>query len=552
MDISTPALLSGDHGHAVAATRRGAGTRMAVGLFNDSGDAPTVVARASSNAYRRLLRDAGAEVRHAYVRSEWRSLDLATLDDSIAAALASPELRRVFAEIDAVVVIGDTLRDEPSGHLLAILGAAQQMDLPTYLVNATVGDTDASAAILAGLTDCTVRDAGTAERLTRVGVRHRLQPDALFSADFSERAGRDFSGHLVVTDCQPARRVEFTPALAAVRAAWPGMVADYPVDTPAAARDWGVCVADLSTAAAILTGGYEGACLALKAGVPFVVLGPDVDATALIGTVAGYPAAAADTTLPLGARLTAAIAARAWFADAARRWHGRGPVETFSRLRPGFAASGRDDSWTGSIDDVVAAAQAVTPKGGSVLHAGAGQGRVVEALARVGLRAWGADVARRLDRPDRNRYSAATPRSLPFADHVFSTVVVSAAWLEHLDASDLEVAVAELARVGRDSILVEVSGRPPRAERMGDGRGDADSWQRRLVALGLRTRELPIASRELKGPTGGVLVAMSAPVHLCPSCQRAQERPDIFEPVHPGVLTAAALPRRFPRLPEKR
>jgi len=549
MDPLAPRHHHLDDSPAAAAHRRpDVGTPLAVGLFNDSGDEPHVAALAASQAHRRLLRRAGAAVRHAYFRGDWHELAASTLDEGIAIALASPELRRVFAEVDAVVVIGDTMRHEPHGHLLAILAAAQQMGLPTYLVNASLGATDEARAVLAELTDCTVRDAESALRLTRLGVRHRLMPDALFSAHFSDTAGRDFTDHLVVTDCHPSRRTEFTPALAAVRAVWPGMVADYAIDAPGSARDWSFSVADLATASAVLTGGYDGACLALRAGVPFVVLGADAAATALLDTIACYPAAAADTTRPLADRLARAIEARALFADAAARWHTRGPVETFARLRSGIGVAGRDDTWSGSIDGVVEAVRAVTPAGGSVLHAGAGQGRVVEALAKGGLRPWGADVARRLDRPDRNRYSTATPLALPFADHVFSTVLVSCDWLEHLEDDELGTAVAELARVGRDAILVEVSGRPMRGDRAFEDRCSPDWWPRTLSSLGLRPRDLPAAGLDLTGPTGGMLLSMSAPAHLCPSCRRGHGVQEPFEPVHAGVLVAADLPRRFPRL----
>ncbi len=549
MELLTPRHHALDDSPAAAAHRRPVtGTPMAVGLFNDSGDEPHVAALAASQAHRRLLRQAGADVRHAYYRRDWHDLAAGSLDEGIAAALASPELRRVFAEVDAVVVMGDTMATEPHAHLLAILAAAQQMGLPTYLVNASIGATDDAAAVLAALTDCTVRDPESARRLTRIGVPHRLVPDALFSAHFTETAGRDFADHLVVTDCHPSRRIEFTPALAALRTAWPGMVADYPIDALGNAREWARTVADLATSAAVLTGGYDGACLALKAGVPFVVLGDDATASALLSTIADYPEVAADTTRPLAERVAAAIEAREWFAGAAGQWHRRGPVDAFARLRPGLGVTGRDDSWTGSIDPVVASVRAVTPDGGSVLHAGAGQGRVVDALAKIGLRAWGADVARRLDRPDRNRYSKATPLALPFADHVFSTVLVSADWFEHLDADDLELAVAELARVGKDAILVEVSGRPMRADRAFEGGRTPDWWQRKLATLGLRPRDVSTVALDPAGPTGGTLLSLSAPAHLCPSCRRVHGAQEHFEPVHPGVLAAASAVRRFPRI----
>jgi ubiquinone/menaquinone biosynthesis C-methylase UbiE len=209
-----------------------------------------------------------------------------------------------------------------------------------------------------------------------------------------------------------------------------------------------------------------------------------------------------------------------------------------------MALTGRDDTWSGAIDGVVDVVRGLTPAGGSVLHAGAGQGQLVEALARIGLRSWGTDVARRLDRPDRNRYSKATPMALPFADHVFSTVVVSADWLEHLEAGDLDAAVAELARVGRDTIVVEVSGRPVRAERAFVERLSDEWWRRRLGTLGLTPHE---AADTLvthgAGPTGGTLLVMSAHAQLCPSCRRVHAPINLVEPVHAGVLMAAASAR---------
>jgi len=514
---------------------------LAVGLFNDSGDEADVVSLAVSEAHRRLLQRAGAHVRHAYFRADWAELGSGTLDEGVAAALASPELRRVFASIDVVVVAGDTFRGRAHRHLLALLGAAQHLDLPTYLVNASVGAVGEGHDILAGLADLTVRDESSLQALRAIGVPCRRVTDSFFAAPCAVQARRDFADHLVVTDCQPSRRIEFTAELAEARSAWPGMVADYPLDTPASTSAWPTAVADLGTAAAVLTGGRDGATIALRAGVPFVLLGDDAEATSLIASLDGYPADAADRTRALGARVAAAMAARAWFTAAAARCHTKGPADVFSRLRPGLGLSGRDDTWSGAIDGVVDVVRGLTAAGGSVLHAGAGQGQLVEALARTGLRSWGADVARRLDRPDRNRYSKATPMALPFADHVFSTVVVSADWLEHLESDDLDRAIAELVRVGTDAIVVETSGRPVRAERAFAERLGDDWWQRRLAPLGLTLHpQAETLVTHGAGPTGGSLLVLSAQATVCPSCRRQHAPAEQLDPVHPGVLLAAA------------
>jgi Methyltransferase domain len=541
MNAPLPSLLPNAPHRLDPDTARLAPVPLAVGLFNDSADAGDVASLAASDAHRRLLARAGAQVRHASFRGDWHELGAGTLEDGIVAALASPDLRRVFAEVDVVVVIGDTGASRPMRHLLAILGAAQHLDLPTYLVTASIGADPEGRDVLDGLTDCTVRDAASARVLESLGIAHRRVDDVLFSAAFTPDAVRDFTDHLVVTDCAPARRADFTLDLAAVRAAWPGMVADYPLDAPSGPTAWRSAAADLATASAVLTGGRDGAALALAAGVPFVVLGVEAEAARFMDTLEGYPIDASDPSLSLQARLDAALAARPWFATAGRGRARRGAADAYTRLRPGLVPGGRDDAWTTSIDGALDVVRTVTAAGGSVLHAGAGQGQLVEALAKDGFRAWGADVARRLDRPDRTRYSKATATALPFADHVFSTVIVSADWLDHLEAEALDRAIGELARVAHDTVIVECSGRPLRASRAFEAHLGEDVWRRRLLRLGLEPSD---AADSLvthgAGPTGGTLIVTSAQSAVCPHCRRAHQRGPEIEPVHAGVLQAAA------------
>lgn len=540
MNAPLPSLLPTTPRPSASDVPRPAPAPLAVGLFNDSADDGDVASLAASDAHRRLLARAGGQVRHAYFRSDWHELGSGTLEDGIAAALASPELRRVFAEVDVVVVVGDTCARRPSQHLLAILGAAQHLDQPTYLVTASFGADLEGREVLEGLTDCTVRDAESARILRDLGIAHRQVDDVLLSGAFATEAARDFADHLVVTDCAPARRADFTLDLAAVRATWPGMVADYPLDAPSRPLGWRSAVADLATAAAVLTGGRDGAMLALAAGVPFVVLGFEPESARVVDMLEGYPAEAADHSLSLPARLDAAIAARGWFAAGAKARSRRGAADAYTRLRPGLGHGSRDDAWTTSIDGALDVVRTVTAAGGSVLHAGAGQGQLVEALAKDGFRAWGADVARRLDRPDRTRYSKATATALPFADHVFATVIVSADWLEHLEADALDRAIGELARVASGTVIVECSGRPLRASRAFEAHLGDDWWRRRLSRLGLEPSD---AADSLithgAGPTGGTLLVASAHTAICPHCRRAHDRGLDIEPVHAGVLAAA-------------
>jgi hypothetical protein len=100
--------------------------------------------------------------------------------------------------------------------------------------------------------------------------------------------------------------------------------------------------------------------------------------------------------------------------------------------------------------------------------------------------------------------------------------------------------VSELARVAKDHVIVEVSGRPLRADRASDAHLGEDQWQRRLMRLGLGTSD---SSEALvthgAGPTGGTLLVMRAQTPLCPSCRRAHAAGDDIGPVHPGVLQTA-------------
>ena len=348
--------------------------------------------------------------------------------------------------------------------------------------------------------------------LKALGIGHRRVPDSVFGAPFAAAARRDFSDHLVVTDCHPSRRVEFTADLAVVRGAWPGMVADYPLDAPGSTLDWTSAVADLGTASAILTGGRDGAALALRAGVPFVALGLAGEAIDFIETLDGYPAAAADPARSLDARLASAIEARAWFVG------GRGAVPD---ARPGrrFLASASEHG-------------PHRPR----RHLERRHRRRRRRRARTHSGRWQRAACRRRAGPARRGDSPASAcaRGAPTwpAGSIGPTATATRRrrrWRCRLPTtssrrwwcrptgsntskpSDLDAAVAELARVGRDTIVVEVSGRPVRAERAFAERLSDDWWRRRLGTLGLTPHE---ASDTLvthgAGPTGGTLLVMSA------------------------------------------
>lgn len=521
-----------------------AGAPVAVALFNDEADAADAGGLAVAQAQRRLLRRAGAVLRHVSSHAEWHHLAALTLDRSITAALASQDLRRVFADVDAVVVNGgEALFRRQGWHLFAILGAAQRSGLPTYLTNASLQDVDPAQPVLAGLADCVVRDARSARYLTRLGVAHRFVPDALFEAPFDQTPVHDFRAHLVVTEGAADQGVARAAVAAELGAAWLGPITAYSLTGTERIFDWAHAVADLRTAAAVVTGHFHGACLALAAGVPFVTVpSPTWDLQGLLDALDGYPADAADPLRPLSDRLDAVLAHRAWFREQAERVRELRPLETYRRLVPGLAPMSASPDGEVASSDAVDAVTAETPVGASVLHLGAGQGHVVDALVERGFRAWGADAAWRLARPDRTRYSSALPTKLPFADHVFATVLVSADWLQHLDLLELPAALAELARVARDRVVIEVTAdRHPVGLVDGVGRGVA-WWRERLAADGFEI-EAGVEADDDTASARAFLVA-GTPATPCPGCGRVHG-PDHADdhgpyPVLPGALVAAA------------
>ena len=106
----------------------------------------------------------------------------------------------------------------------------------------------------------------------------------------------------------------------------------------------------------------------------------------------------------------------------------------------------------------------------SVLDVGCSHGGGVKALWKMGLNASGVDVSTTAVNMARERqgdnpqscvgrcWQQASVTTLPFADLSFDAII-STDVLEHLDPSDVDTAVAELARVVRKWMLLKISNR---------------------------------------------------------------------------------------------
>jgi SAM-dependent methyltransferase len=467
---------------------------VSVALFNDTGDFPHVGCLAVSQAHRYMLRRANAVVRHAFFTSDWRQFELPSLEEATARALASPELRRVFAEAEAVVVNGEgTIHHGRGRHLIGILAAAQQLGLPTYLVNAVLQEMDEAREILRGLHDCTVRDTLSAAYLTALDVPHRLVPDSIFEADFLPTAVHDFTAALVITDCHPDRTAEFRDGLATLARGWQGPVVRYELESYARVSDWRHAVADLSSAAVVVTGRHHGACLAIRAGVPFVTLPSNTwKIEGLLQQLDGYPARAGDVALPLRERVQAALRSRAWFADLRCRYPSA-PLSTFRSIgqaRPALRAASRPSPVDRAI---VEAVRIVTRPGGAVLQCGAGTSDLVVNLLGTGVDAWGMEVSPTGGPCPTERLLIGRPELLPVDDGAFGTVVVGNDWLEHLEPADLERALLELSRVTGDAVIAILSDHPCRSERAAAQRRSRSWWEQRFLEAGFRRHSRSLA-----------------------------------------------------------
>jgi SAM-dependent methyltransferase len=473
---------------------------VSIALFNDTGDSPHVGCLAVSQAHRRMLRQANAVVRHAFFTTEWRQLEASSLEESIARALGSPELRRVFAETEVVVVNGEgTIHHGRGRHLLGILAAAQQLGVPTYLVNAVLQDTDEARGILRGLNDCTVRDKRSSEYLSALDVAHRLVPDSIFEAEFLPAPLHDFADSLVITDCHPERTAEFRNALGCLASEWQGAVAWYELESPNRVFDWRHAVADLRRAAVVVTGRHHGACLAMRAGVPFVTLPSNTwKLEGLLEQLYGYPARARDAALPLAERVQAALSSRAWFADLPRRYPAT-PLSTFQAIGDARRVA-RTPSPRSSVNRAALnAAKLVTKPGGSVLHCGAGVTDLVSSLLSDGVDAWAMEVAPIGGPYPAERLLLGSPESLPVEDGRFFTVVIGNGWLEHLEPAEMECALPELARVTGDVLIVHLSDRPYRSERAAAQRRSRSWWEQRFLEAGFRRHPRSLSLVDFEG-----------------------------------------------------
>ena len=123
---------------------------------------------------------------------------------------------------------------------------------------------------------------------------------------------------------------------------------------------------------------------------------------------------------------------------------------------------------------------------------------------------------------------------------MFSAVVISAGWLDHLELEDLNQALDEVARVTRDTVVLEVSGRALRARRAVDGERRETWWEERLDLHGFRA---PLTARPIA--TGAqTLLVMRASATVCGGCGRAHVAQRGHADEVPGASVVATIAQR--------
>lgn len=309
---------------------------MKIALFNDTAPFAHFGCQAVSDGHARLLGRAGHVITERFFMDWNHGIPNAKDIRAIDHLLRHEDFRRRIDAVDAVVVNGEgTIHHGAGLHLLAVLGAAQQLGKITLLVNAVYEETEFFEDVLKRLDDFTVRDRRSLNYAASRGLRARLVRDSSFAAEHSPNMLADVSGKAVVSDWHSSRSSDVGSTLKRYLAGHPETAFYLPFERADASICWNRIVPTLKRAAVFLTARHHGVCFAVKAGIPFVALpsntfkiegfleefGPKVPIAASIDELRDGEAWSAHN--------------RQYFIDIAERVAQRGPLDTFSVLGRG-------------------------------------------------------------------------------------------------------------------------------------------------------------------------------------------------------------------------
>lgn len=245
--------------------------KVKIALFNDTGNYPHIGCKAVANAHNILIDSLNITVAHRHFLNEFTDLWNGNLD-SFQEIILGSFLVDEFSSVDAVVVNGEgTIHHGHGLHLLSIIGAAQKLGKPTYLVNCVIQEIPSNCDyILKSLNDFTVRDLYSFQYLQTKRIKCRLVADSILGAQFNQGTEDSFYNKIVIMDCVSSCKntnISIKRALA--------LLGDEAVYFPLEGSNslgWQDVLKRLRSCRLIVTGRHHGLYLALMAKKPFVAL----------------------------------------------------------------------------------------------------------------------------------------------------------------------------------------------------------------------------------------------------------------------------------------
>lgn len=240
---------------------------MNVFLVNDTSKVEHVGCLAVSDAHRKMIGQVGGQIAFVHHVGEGEELYKGDEEGAIQNVLESNWGKAVY-ESDVIIVNGEgTIHHGAGLHLLAILGAAQRLGKPTFLINAVLQEVEGFEFVFKQLTGFTVREPLSAKVGRALGGSPKVLPDSIVDANFLDQPTVDFHNEIVVGDghwlCGDT--IEALNIIGKGKRRWLLAGSER-------RKDWRHSVANLKTARLYVTGRHHGVYLAALAGIPFVAL----------------------------------------------------------------------------------------------------------------------------------------------------------------------------------------------------------------------------------------------------------------------------------------
>ena len=246
---------------------------MTIVFFNDTSNNPHIGCQAVTDAQDRFFGRHGQTIIERYYNTELKSLATEPDEKAIVRAIRESPVATAIEKADAVVVNGEgTIHHGRGLELLGVLAVAQQQGKQAHLINAVLEEVPAFYETLRQLDSLTVRDAASARYLDGLNIPHRVLPDSIIDARFSDQPLFRFDGRVLVTDWHGHLNSTTGRVVTQFMNTTDNRIVFYPLRRTDAPVRWRYALAEMRTADCIVTARHHGAYLAAMAGRPFVML----------------------------------------------------------------------------------------------------------------------------------------------------------------------------------------------------------------------------------------------------------------------------------------